>query len=430
MADPDRFGFETLAVHAGVQPDPRTGASNVPIYLSSSFVFEDADHAAALFGLEIPGHIYSRISNPTVAAFEERMAALEAGVAGVATASGQAAFAVIATTLTESGGHIVASSSLYGGTHNILAHTLPRFGVTTTFVDVRDHAAFAAAIRPETRFVLAETIGNPALTVADLPALADIAHSAGVPLVVDNTFASPYLCRPGEWGADIVFHSATKYISGHGSVIGGVLVDVGTFDWAASGRFPRLTEPYVPYGGLVFADHYGPAAFAALARAEGVRDFGAAMAAEVAYRLLEGLESLAVRMERHSASARRVAEYLQSAPGVASVSYPGLESHPDHDLATKLMPRGQGGIVAFVLEGGRQAGRELIESLRVFSHLANVGDSRSLVIHPASTTHAQLDPEALHRAGIDEGLVRLSIGLEDPDDLIGDLDRALRRVGR
>jgi len=430
MADPDRFGFETLAVHAGVQPDPRTGASNVPIYLSSSFVFEDADHAAALFGLEIPGHIYSRISNPTVAAFEERMAALEAGVVGVATASGQAAFAVIATTLTESGGHIVASSSLYGGTHNILAHTLPRFGVTTTFVDVRDHAAFAAAIRPETRFVLAETIGNPALTVADLPALADIAHSAGVPLVVDNTFASPYLCRPGEWGADIVFHSATKYISGHGSVIGGVLVDVGTFDWAASGRFPRLTEPYVPYGGLVFADHYGPAAFAALARAEGVRDFGAAMAAEVAYRLLEGLESLAVRMERHSASARRVAEYLQSAPGVASVSYPGLESHPDHDLATKLMPRGQGGIVAFVLEGGRQAGRELIESLRVFSHLANVGDSRSLVIHPASTTHAQLDPEALHRAGIDEGLVRLSIGLEDPDDLIGDLDRALRRVGR
>ena len=430
MADPDRFGFETLAVHAGIQPDPRTGASNVPIYLSSSFVFEDADHAAALFGLEIPGHIYSRISNPTVAAFEERMAALEAGVAGVATASGQAAFAVIATTLTESGGHIVASSSLYGGTHNILAHTLPRFGVTTTFVDVRDHAAFAAAIRPETRFVLAETIGNPALTVADLPALADIAHSAGVPLVVDNTFASPYLCRPGEWGADIVFHSATKYISGHGSVIGGVLVDVGTFDWAASGRFPRLTEPYVPYGGLVFADHYGPAAFAALARAEGVRDFGAAMAAEVAYRLLEGLESLAVRMERHSASARRVAEYLQSAPGVASVSYPGLESHPDHDLATKLMPRGQGGIVAFVLEGGSQAGRELIESLRVFSHLANVGDSRSLVIHPASTTHAQLDPEALHRAGIDEGLVRLSIGLEDPDDLIGDLDRALRRVGR
>lgn len=430
MADPDRFGFETLAVHAGVQPDPRTGASNVPIYLSSSFVFEDADHAAALFGLEIPGHIYSRISNPTVAAFEERMAALEAGVAGVATASGQAAFAVIATTLTESGGHIVASSSLYGGTHNILAHTLPRFGVTTTFVDVRDHAAFAVAIRPETRFVLAETIGNPALTVADLPALADIAHSAGVPLVVDNTFASPYLCRPGEWGADIVFHSATKYISGHGSVIGGVLVDVGTFDWAASGRFPRLTEPYVPYGGLVFADHYGPAAFAALARAEGVRDFGAAMAAEVAYRLLEGLESLAVRMERHSASARRVAEYLQSAPGVASVSYPGLESHPDHDLATKLMPRGQGGIVAFVLEGGSQAGRELIESLRVFSHLANVGDSRSLVIHPASTTHAQLDPEALHRAGIDEGLVRLSIGLEDPDDLIGDLDRALRRVGR
>lgn len=430
MADPERLGFETLAVHAGVRPDPNTGASNVPIYLSSSYVFEDADHAASLFNLEIPGHIYSRISNPTVAAFEERTAALEQGVAAVATASGQAAFAVIATTLTEAEAHIVASSSLYGGTHNLLAHTLTRFGVDTTFVDVRDHEAMAAAIRPETRFVLAETIGNPALTVADLPALADIAHSAGLPLVIDNTFASPYLCRPAEWGADIVFHSATKYISGHGSVIGGVLVDAGTFDWAASGRFPRLTEPYSPYGGIVFADHFGPAAFAALARAEGVRDFGAAMAAEVAYRLLEGLESLAVRMERHSVSARRVAEYLETADGVASVSYPGLDSHPDHQLASKLMPKGQGGIVAFVLEGGREAGRRLIESLRVFSHLANVGDSRSLVIHPASTTHAQLDSEALQRAGIDEGLVRLSVGLEDPDDLIADLDRALRRIER
>ncbi|HLU53807.1 MAG TPA: O-acetylhomoserine aminocarboxypropyltransferase [Acidimicrobiia bacterium] len=430
MADPDRLGFETLAVHAGVRPDPRTGASNVPVYLSSSYVFDDADHAASLFNLEIPGHIYSRISNPTVAAFEERVAALEAGVAGVATASGQAALAVVATTLTEAGAHVIASSSLYGGTHNLLAHTLARFGVTTTFVDIRDHEAIADAVRPETRFVLAETIGNPGLTIADIPVLADIAHTAGVPLVIDNTFASPYLCRPAEWGADIVFHSATKYISGHGSVIAGVVVDAGTFDWAGSGRFPRICEPYAPYGGIVFADHFGPAAFAALARAEGVRDFGAALAAEVAYRLVEGLESLAVRMQRHSANARLVAEYLASAPGVASVSYPGLASHPDHARAAKLMPRGQGGILAFVLEGGRDSGRQLIDSLRVFTHLANVGDSRSLVIHPASTTHAQLDSEALRRAGIDEGLVRLSVGLEDPDDLIADLDRALRRIGK
>lgn len=430
MVEPDRLGFETLAVQAGVERDPRTGASNVPIYLSSSFIFEDTDEAASLFNLEIPGHIYSRISNPTVAAFEERIAALEDGVAGVASASGQAALALIATTLTAAGSHIVATSALYGGTVNFLLNTLPRFGVTTTFVDVDDLDALAAAITAETRFLLTETIGNPAMAVADLPAMASIAHDAGVPLVVDNTFATPYLCRPAQWGADIVFHSATKYISGHGSVIGGVVVDAGTFDWEGSGRFPMLTEPYLPYRGVVFTDQFGRSAFAALARAEGIRDFGACMAPEVAYRLLEGLETLAVRMERHTANAERIASYLESAEGVRSVSYPGLETHPDHDLAVKLLPGGSGGILAFVLEGGREAGRRFIESVRIFAHLANVGDSRSLVIHPASTTHAQLDSQGLAQAGIDEGLVRMSVGLEDSDDLISDLERALRAATR
>lgn len=427
---PDTLGFETLAVHAGAKPDPRTGASNVPIYLSSSFVFEDTEHAASLFNLEVPGHIYSRISNPTVAAFEERMAALEGGVAGLAGASGQAAFALIVLTLTGAGSHIVASSALYGGTVNLLVHTLPRFGVTTTFVDIGNPEQVAAAITPETKLVVVETIGNPAMTVADLPALAEMAHDHGLPLVVDNTFASPYLCRPAEWGADIVFHSATKFISGHGSVIGGVVVDAGTFDWAGSGRFPIFTEPYAPYSGIVFADHYGPAAFGARARVEGLRDFGACMSAEVAYRLLEGLETLAARMERHVANARLVAEHLERASGVASVAYPGLESHPDHTLAEKLMPRGAGALLALTLEGGREAGRRFIESTRLFTHLANVGDARSLVIHPASTTHAQLDEEALARGGIDPGLVRMSVGLESVDDLIADIDRALRAATR
>ena len=429
-AEPDALGFETLALRAGVRPDPVTGASNVPIYLSSSFVFEDADHAASLFNLELPGHIYSRISNPTVAAFEERMAALEGGVGAVATASGQAALALAITTLTGTGGHVVASTASYGGTVNLLAHTLPRLGITATFVDPTDPGAVVAAIGADTRLVTVETIGNPAMAVADIPAVAEAAHAAGVPLLVDNTFASPYLCRPVEWGADLVFHSATKYISGRGSVIGGVLVDGGTFDWAGSGRFPELTRPHLPYGGLVFVDQYGPAAFIAKARVEGLRDFGACMGPETAYRLLEGLETLAVRMDRHVANAGVVASHLMASPGVVAVSYPGLANHPGHDLATRLMPRGPGAILSFVLEGGREAGRRFIESLRVFTHLANVGDARSLVVHPASTTHAQLDADALRAAGVDEGLVRLSVGIDDVDDLVADLDRGLEAVRR
>lgn len=431
MADvnPDELGFDTRAVRAGVRPDPVTGASNVPIYLSSSFVFEDTAHAAALFNLEVPGHIYSRISNPTVAAFEERMAALEGGVGAVATASGQAALSLILTTLCEAGSHVVSANALYGGSVNLLAHTLPRFGVNTSFIDIGDPSRLESAITEDTRLVLVETIANPAMRVADLPALADIAHAAGLPLVVDNTFASPYLCRPFEWGADIVFHSATKFISGHGSVIGGVTVDGGTFEWAAAPRFGWMAQPYAPYQGISFTDHFGVAAFIARARVEGLRDFGATMAPEVAYRLLEGLETLPVRMERHVANARLIADHLVEADGVGSVAYPGLAGHPDSELATRLL-EGPGSILSFTLTGGRSAGEKLIESVELISHLANVGDARTLIVHPASTTHAQLDASALAGAGIDPGLVRLSVGLEDPEDIIADLGRALRLATR
>lgn len=424
MVKPDRPGFDTLAIHAGARPDPATGAVVTPVYRSASFVFDDTAHAAALFDLEVPGHIYSRISNPTVAVFEERMAALEGGVGAVATASGQAALHLAIATLIGQGGHIVSSSALYGGTMNMLAHTLPRFGIETTFVDPRDHAALSAAIRPETRLVIGETIGNPSMTVLDIPAVAAIAHAAGLPLLVDNTFASPYLCRPFEWGADLVFHSATKFICGNGTAVGGVLVDSGRFDWEEAGRFPTLTEPCLAYQGMDFVDEFGPAAFIARARAEGLRDFGAAMSPDTASQMIQGLETLPVRMDRHVANTLRVVEFL--AAEVDWVSYPGLDSHPDRELARRLLPLGSGAVFAFGIPGGRQAGRTFIESLQLFSHLANVGDLRSLVIHPASTTHRQLDDEQLERAGVDEGMIRISVGLESPEDLITDLRRGLR----
>jgi O-acetylhomoserine (thiol)-lyase len=426
MVKADIPRFDTLAVHAGVRPDPETGASNMPIYLSAGFVFEDTEQAASLFNLELAGHIYSRISNPTVAAFEDRVAAMEGGVGAVATASGQAALVLAVVTLMGQGGHIVSSSAVYGGTANLFLHTLPRFGITTTFVDSRDPKAVAAAVRRETRLVFGETIGNPVMSVLDIPALAEVAHQGGVPLLVDNTFASPYLCRPFEWGADLVLHSATKFLSGHGHVLGGVLVDGGRFDWEDSGRFPTLTEPYAPYHGIDFVEEFGVAAFIARARAEGLRDFGACMAPEVAFRLLDGCASLSARMVRHQENARRVIEFLQESPEVEWISYPDLPDHPDHLLAAKLLPRGCGSIFSFALRGGRAAGASFIEALALFSHLANVGDAQSLVIHPASTTHQQLDATALAALGIAEGMVRVSVGLEDPDDLIADLRRGLR----
>ncbi|HUO45543.1 MAG TPA: O-acetylhomoserine aminocarboxypropyltransferase [Acidimicrobiia bacterium] len=426
MVEPDLPGFETMAVHAGVEPDPRTGARTIPIYLSAGFQFEDTAHAASLFNLERPGHIYSRISNPTVAAFEERIAALEGGVGAVATASGQAALVLAITTLMGSGCHIVSSSALYGGTANLFRHTLPRFGIEVTFVTPGDHDGFRAAIRPETRLIFGEIIGNPVMDVLDVANVSSLAHQAGVPLLIDNTLATPYLCRPFEMGADLVLHSATKFISGHGTVIGGVLVDSGAFDWVGSGRFSTLTEPYAPYSGVVFVDEFGPGAFIARARAEGLRDFGACMGPETAFVLIQGLESLAARMDRHVANAVALAGYLESAPAVAWVRYPSLPDHPDYDLARTMFPKGAGGVMAFAVKGGRDAGRGLIESTRLISHLANLGDARTLIIHPASTTHQQLDASALAAAGIDEGLIRLSAGLEDPTDLIADLARALR----
>ena len=426
MVEPDLPGFETLAVHAGVKPDPATGAATVPVYYSAGFVFEDTDQAAALFNLERPGHIYSRISNPTVAAFEERIAALEGGVGAVATASGQAALVLAITTLMGSGSHIVSSSALYGGTANLFRHTLPRFGISVTFVPPDQPDGYKSAITDETRLVFAEIIGNPVMDVLDVEAVSTVAHDHGLPLLVDSTLASPYLCRPFEFGADLVIHSATKFLSGHGTVIGGVLVDSGQFDWAASGRFATLTDPYLPYSGVVFTDEFGPAAFIARARAEGLRDFGACMSPETAFFLIMGVESLAARMDRHVANTRRVVEFLASAPEVAWVRYPGLEDHPHYELANRLFPRGAGSVLAFAVKGGREAGERLIESVQLVSHLANLGDARSLIIHPASTTHRQLDAAGLAAAGIDEGLVRLSVGLEDPVDIIADLARALR----
>ncbi len=422
--------FDTLSLHAGQQPDPSTGARAVPIYQTTSYVFPDSDHAASLFNLERPGHIYTRISNPTNAVFEERMAALEGGVGAVATASGQAALHLAVATLMGAGGHIVSSASIYGGSHNLFAHTLPRFGIATSFVDPRDSAGFARAIRPETRLVFGETLGNPGLEIMDFEAVAAIAHDAAIPLLIDNTFATPTLCRPLDHGADLVVHSATKFIGGHGVAIGGVLVDGGVFDWQASGKFPTLTAPYAGYHGIEFAAEFGPAAFIMRARAEGLRDFGACMSPANAFYLLQGLETLPLRMARHVANTREIVAFLAAHPGVAWVSYPELADHPDHDRVERLLPDGAGAVFSFGIRGGRAAGRVFIERLRLFSHLANVGDAKSLVIHPASTTHQQMDDLALRAAGVGEDLVRLSIGLEDPADLIEDLDQALRAAGR
>ncbi len=430
MADPKFMKFNTRALHAGQHPDPVTGSRAVPIHQTTSYVFRDTDHAAALFNLERAGHIYSRISNPTVAVLEERISALEGGVGAVCTASGQAALTLGIMTLMGKGGHIVASSRLYGGTNNMFMQTLPRFGITTTLVDPRDHTALKRAIRKTTRLVYGETLGNPGLEVLDIPAVAEIAHQAGLPLMIDNTFATPDLCRPFELGADIVTHSISKFIGGHGIAIGGILVDGGTFDWEASGKFPTLTEPYAGYHDLNFAEEFGPAALISRARAEGLRDFGACLSPMNAFYILQGVETLHVRMAQHVANAQVIAEFLEGNQAVAWVLFPTLKSHPDYELAKRLLPKGCGAILSFGIKGGREAGRKFIERLQVFSHLANVGDAKSLVIHPASTTHQQMSAEALDLAGVGEDLVRLSIGLEDKDDLIDDLKQALRASQR
>jgi O-acetylhomoserine (thiol)-lyase len=425
MAGPRYLKFDTLSLHAGQQLDAKYGARAVPIYQTTSFVFKDADHAASLFNMERAGHVYSRISNPTNAVLEERVAALEGGVGAIATASGQAALHLAIATLMGAGSHIVASGALYGGSHNLLDYTLRRFGIDTTFVNVRDHDAIRKAIRPNTRLLFGETLGNPGLDVMDIPRVANIAHEHALPLLVDATFTTPYLLRPFEHGADLLFHSATKFLGGHGVAIGGVLVDSGKFDWAASGKFPTLSAPYDGFHGMNFAEESTTGAFLLRARREGLRDFGACMAPMTAFQLLQGIETLPLRMQRHVDNTRKVVALLKDHNAVAEVGYPELPTHPDHELAKKLLPQGCGAVFSFTLKGDRAAGRRFIEALRVFSHLANVGDAKSLVIHPASTTHYRMDAAALAAAGIGEGTVRLSIGLEDPDDLIEDLERAL-----
>ena len=423
-------GFDTLSLHAGAQPDPATGARATPIYQTASFVFNDSDHAASLFNIERTGHVYSRLSNPTNAVLEERITALEDGVGAIATASGQAALHLAIATLMGAGSHIVAARTLYGGSHNLLAYTLPRFGIETTFVDPRDPEAFRAAIRPDTRLVFGETLGNPGLEVLNIPAIAAVAHAAGLPLLVDSTFTTPYLVKPFELGADLILHSATKFLSGHGIVIGGLLVDGGRFDWEASGKFPTLTEPYAGFHGLVFAEEFGPSAFITRARKEGLRDLGACMSPTTAFHILQGIETLSLRMQRHVDNTRCIVAFLCTNKQVTQVGYPELEGHPDRALAAELLPRGCGAVFSFDLRGGRAAGVAFVDALNVFSHLANVGDAKSLVIHPASTTHHRMDAEALKAAGIGEGTIRLSVGLEDVEDLIDDLSQGLRAAAK
>ena len=419
-------GFDTLSLHAGAQPDPATGARAVPIHLTTSFVFESSDHAASLFNLERPGHVYSRISNPTNAVLEQRVSALEGGVGAIAVASGQAALHLSVATLMGAGSHIVASTALYGGSQNLLHYTLRRFGIETTFVKPGDIDGWRAAVRPNTKLFFGETVGNPGLDVLDIPTISSIAHEAGVPLLVDSTLTSPWLMQPLKHGADIVYHSATKFLSGHGTVIGGIVVDGGSFDWEKSGKFPELTQPYDGFHNMVFSEESTTGAFLLRARREGLRDFGACMSPHSAWLILQGIETLPLRMERHMKNTERVVQFLASHPQVNRVGHPMLESHSSYELAKKLLPRGAGSVFSFDIAGNRNQGKKFIETLKVFSHLANVGDCRSLVIHPASTTHFRMTDEALEQAGIGQGTIRLSIGLEDADDLIDDLKRALK----
>lgn len=434
MTTPHYPGFDTLALHAGATPDPTTGARATPIYLTSSFVFKDSDHAAALFNMERSGHVYSRISNPTNAVLEERIAALEGGVAGLAVASGQAAMHLGLSTIAGAGSHVVASRALYGGSQNLLAYTMKRFGIETTFVDPRDLDAWRNAIRPNTKVLFAETLGNPGLDVLDIERVSALAHAHHLPLMLDSTFTTPYLLKPFDHGADLVFHSATKFLCGHGTAIGGLLIDGGTFDWQAayeaSGRFAELCEPYEGFHGMVFSEESTVASFALRARREGLRDFGAVMSPHNAFAILQGIETLGLRMDRHVANTRKVVEFLAAHAAVTSVAYPELTSHPDYELAKVLLPKGCGAVFSFSIKGDRAAGQRFVEALKIFSHLANVGDAKSLVIHPASTTHFRVPAAQLAASGITEGTIRLSVGLEDVDDLLEDLAAGLKASQR
>ncbi|MCQ6558375.1 homocysteine synthase [Paenibacillus mendelii] len=426
MSDQQKLSLETLAVHGGQEIDPTTLSRAVPIYQTSSYGFRDTDHAADLFALKEFGNIYTRIMNPTSDVFEKRVAALEGAPAALAVASGQAAITYSILNIAGAGDEIVSSTSLYGGTYNLFAITLPKLGINVKFVDPSDPSNFEAAITEKTKAVFAETIGNPKGDLIDIEAVAAIAHKHGVPLIVDNTFPSPFLCRPIEHGADIVVHSATKFIGGHGTSIGGIVVDSGKFDWKASGRFPGLTEPDPSYHGVVYTDAVGPVAYIIKMRVQLLRDMGAALSPFNSFLLLQGLETLHLRMERHCSNALAVAQFLEANDAVEWVNYPGLKSHPSYDLAQKYLPKGQGAILTFGIKGGREAGKKVINAVQLFSHLANVGDSKSLIIHPASTTHQQLSEEGQIAAGVSPGMIRLSVGTEGIDDILADLSQALK----
>lgn len=421
------YKIETLGVHGGQSPDPVTGARSLPIYSSNAFQFKDTNHAADLFALKEEGYIYSRIHNPTVTALEEKVALLEGGIGALAVASGMAAITMSILNVAHAGDEVVAASNLYGGTYNLFAVTLPKYGIKVKFVDATDPENFRKAITPDTKAVFAETIGNPSLRVLDIKAVADIAHEAGVPLIIDNTFATPYLCRPIEHGADIVIHSATKWLLGNGTVLGGIIVDGGNFDWK-SPKFPGFNEPDSSYHDLVYSEAIGPAAFIVKARVQLLRDLGPSISPASAFQFNLGIETLHVRMKEHVANTRKLVEFLEAHPAVTWVSYPGHDQHPDKKLADQYLPKGAGSVVIFGIEGGREAGAKLINSVKLWSHLANVGDAKSLIIHPASTTHQQLDAEGLKAAGVPEDLIRLSVGIENIDDILADLEQAIEKA--
>ena len=430
MKKPKDLNLETLSLHAGNKPDSDFGSRATPIYQTSSFVFPDSETAAGIFNNERAGHTYSRITNPTNAVLEERISSLEGGIGAISTASGQAALFLAITTILGKGSHIVASKSLYGGSHNLLEYTLPRFGITSSFVDFRKPKNIKSAIQKNTGLIFGETLGNPGLDVMNIEMVSNIAHQNKLPLLVDSTFTTPYLMKPFDYGADLIFHSATKFLSGHGDVIGGLLVDSGNFEWSSNKKFKTLNEPYNGFHNMKFVEEFGPAAFINRARKEGARDFGACMSPHTAFLILQGLETLSLRMEKHISNTREIVSFLNEHKDVKSVSYPELENHPDNKLAREILPKGCGAVFTFEIEGGLESGKKFIESLNIFSHLANVGDAKSLVIHPASTTHHRMDTLALKNAGISESTVRLSIGIEDINDLKEDLDEALKQANR
>ncbi|QVY61008.1 O-acetylhomoserine aminocarboxypropyltransferase/cysteine synthase family protein [Cytobacillus gottheilii] len=419
-----KYRFETLGIHGGLEPDPVTGARAVPIYQNNAYQFKNTEHAANLFGLKEPGYIYTRIHNPTVSVFEERVALLEGGIGALAVSSGQAAITLSILNIAGAGDEIVAASNLYGGTYNLFAVTLPKYGINVKFVDPQDPEAFREAITNKTKAVFAETIGNPSLKVLDIEAVATIAHENGIPLIIDNTFPTPYLCRPIEYGADIVIHSATKWLLGNGTTMGGIIVDGGKFDWN-SPKFPGFTEPDPSYHNLVYSEALGEAAYITKARVQLLRDLGPALSPQNAFQFTLGIETLHVRMKEHVANTKKIISYLKSHPAINWLLYPGDEEHPDKALADKYLPKGAGSVVVFGIKGGREAGAALINNLNLWAHVANVGDAKSLIIHPASTTHQQLDDEALKIAGVPEDLIRISVGIENAEDLIEDLEQAI-----